>query len=319
VLVSIGIGVVDRLAYLKEAVQAALAQTWPHIEVLVGDDGDSGAVQEWCLRLAEQDGRLKYHHNDRRLGIAGNWNAIAGRAAGEFIVLPGDDDRLLPQFVEQLLAAATPETALVFSNHHIIDAGGRRVPDETDRISRRYHRSLLHAGQVEASACAWRLAICPSAALVRRRALVQLGFGDDLTSPDVDLFIRLASEGARFDFVPEYLAEFRQHPQNLTNAGLRHDTLLARLLAVRVAPDIEPLKHELLGHLAVTAASRYLERGDRVAARRLLQSGYYPASSRRLSYVAHLTCACLPGSIGTALYKTILQVKRAVRRSRHDG
>jgi glycosyltransferase involved in cell wall biosynthesis len=260
--------------------------------------------------VAGRDPRLKYHHNDRRLGIAGNWNAIAARAAGEFIVFPGDDDRLLPQFVERLLSAATPDTALVFSNHHVIDASGRRVPEETDRITRRYHRSHLASGPVDAAPCAWRLAICPSTALVRRSHVVRLGFGDDLTSPDIDLFIRLAEERARFDFVADYLVEFRQHPLNLTGTGLRHDTLLTRLLDVPVAPDMEPLKRELLSDLAVTAVSRCLERGDCSGARRFLRSGYYPSASRRFSYMTHQACAVLPSSIGAAVYKTILQMKR---------
>lgn len=315
-LVTIGIGVVDRVEYFKEAVGAALAQTWPHIEVVVGDDGDSPAVREWSLRLADVDPRLKYHHNNERLGIAGNWNAIAARATGEFIVLPGDDDRLLPNFVERLVSVAASDTALVFSNHHIIDADGRRVPEETERITRHYQRAALPVGQVNASACAWRLAICPSAALIRRRHVVRLGFGDDLTSPDVDLFIRLAGEGARFDFVPEHLVEFRQHPLNLSSTGLRHDTLMSRLLDLAVPADIEPLKRELLAHLAVTAVSRCLERGDRSAARRFLQSGYYPAASRRLSYLTHRACVALPNAIGAAVYKTVLLVKRAARMSR---
>jgi hypothetical protein len=315
-LVSIGIGVVDRVEYFKEAVQAALAQTWPHIEVVVGDDGSCGALRDWCVRLAGQDPRLKYQRNDRSLGIAGNWNAIAGRASGEFVIFPGDDDRLLPTFVERLLAAATPDTALVFSNHHIIDADGRRVPEETERITQHYGRSALPAGQVNASACAWRLAICPSAALVRRRHVTRLGFGADLTSPDVELFIRLAGEGARFDFVPEHLTEFRQHPLSLSNAGLRHDTLLERLVDIPVAPDVAPLKHELLEHLAVSAVSRCLERGDSSAARRFLQSGYYPKASRPGTYMTQRACAMLPSQIGSALYGTILQMKRTVRVSR---
>lgn len=315
-LVSVGIGVVDRVEYFKEAVQGALAQTWPHIEVVVGDDGTCAAIRDWCLRLARQDPRLKYQRNDRSLGIAANWNAIVARASGEFVVFPGDDDRLLPTFVERLLSVATSDTALVFSNHHIIDADGRRVPEETERITRHYRRSALPVGQVDASACAWRLAICPSATLVRRRDVVRLGFGADLTSPDVELFIRLASEGARFDFVPEHLAEFRQHPLSLSNAGLRHDTLLERLVDIPVAPDVEPLKHELLEHLAVTAVSRCLERGDCLAARRFLQSGYYPKASRPGAYMTQRACAMLPDQMGSALYGTILQVKRTVRVSR---
>jgi hypothetical protein len=102
---------------------------------------------------------------------------------------------------------------------------------------------------------------------------------------------------------------------NLTSAGLRHDTLLRRLLAISVPAEIEPLKRELLEHLAVTAASRHLERGDGLAARRVLQCGYYPASSRRAAYFTQLACALLPSSLGGRLYRSILQVKRATRPS----
>jgi glycosyltransferase involved in cell wall biosynthesis len=314
--VSIGIGVVDRVEYFKEAVQAALAQTWPNLEVVVGDDGMSSAIHDWCTSVAARDPRLKYQRNDRSLGIAGNWNAIAARATGEFIVFPGDDDRLLPTFVARLLSAATADTAMVFSNHHIIDANGRRVPHETERITRHYQRAGLAAGPVNAPACAWQLAICPSTALVRRRHVVRLGFGDDVTSPDVELFIRLATEGARFDFVPDYLAEFRQHPLSLSVSGLRHDTLMMRLLDVPVAPEIEPLKRDLLAHLAVTAVSRCLERGDGATARRFLGSGYYPLESRRTAYLTQQMCAALPDPIGSFLYRTVLQMKRLARRWR---
>jgi glycosyltransferase involved in cell wall biosynthesis len=316
--VSIGIGVVDRIEYFKEAVTAALAQTWPNIEVVIGDDGANSAIRDWCVRLAERDRRLKYFRNVRNLGIAGNWNAIAAQATGEFIVFPGDDDRLLPNFVERLLSVVTSETALAFSNHHIIDGQGRRVPEETDRITRHYRRSGLPAGPVNASACAWSLAICPSAAIVRRRDVVRLGFGDNVTSPDVELFIRLATEGARFDFVPEYLAEFRQHPLSLSVSGLRHDTLLTRLLDVAVAPEVAPFKRGLLEQLTVTAVSRCLERGDSLGARRFLQSGYYPTASRRVAYVTQQACAILPNRIGSSLYRFMLQLKRAGRMS-HGG
>src|SRR5437867_111339 len=107
-LVSIAIPTVDRFSYLIEAVEAALAQTWPHIEVLVGDDGDSPQIRDWCSQRSRADARLRYEKNHRRLGIARNWNAMAARACGEFIVFQGDDDRLLPQFVATLMNATTP-------------------------------------------------------------------------------------------------------------------------------------------------------------------------------------------------------------------
>lgn len=311
--VTVGIPTLRRLTYLIEAVDAALAQTWPNLEVLVGDDGDSPEIREWCLRRAQDDSRLRYQRNPARLGLAGNWNALASSARGDFIALPGDDDRLLPDFVERLMTAAAPDTAVVFCNHHVIDQQGRRLPDETERIERRYHRDVLERGPVaDPAVCAWQLALCPSAVLIRRRELLRLGFRDELNSPDVEFFIRLAGESARFDFVPDRLAELRVHGAGTeTASGLRHDDLVACLLPMAVPAHVEAHKHTLIEGLIVNAVSRSLQQGDRRRARQFLQSDYYPRASRPVSRLVQLTCAALPRLIGSPVYRAIVMAKRS--------
>ncbi|CEF48533.1 unnamed protein product [uncultured bacterium] len=312
-LVTIGIPTVSRAAYLIEAVDAALNQTWSPLEVLIGDDGESAEIFDWCQRRSAEDGRLRYQRNPHRRGLAGNWNAIAASAAGEFIVLPGDDDRLLPDFVERAMAVVTPASSVVFSNHHIIDDSGRRLPEETSRTEQEYHRAALAPGQVaDPAICAWRLSICPSAALIRRGEILRLGFRDELNSPDVEFFIRLAGEGARFDFVADRLVEFRRHTQGTATAsGLRHEALLARLLTIDVPANVEPVKHELISRLIVNAVSRCLHKRDWQTARDLLRSPYYPRSSRLVSRCTQQLCAGLPKSIGAPIYQAIASIKRA--------
>lgn len=316
-LVTIGIPTVDRMAFLEEAVESALAQTWPRIEVLVGDDGDTKGIREWCVQRSARDARLIYHRNPRRLGLAGNWNAIAQRAAGEYIAFIGDDDRLLPHFVERLMTAATPATAVAFCNHFVIGADGIRQPDETERVTREYHRADLGEGAVsDPSSCAWQAAICASAYVARRADIVRLGFHEELNSPDVEFFIRLAGEGVRFDFCREYLVEFRVHAGSETSSGLRHDDLVARLLHVMVPAEVEPWKRALLERLIVNAASRALQLGDWRRARGFLASGYYPVGRRSASYAIQVLCATLRAPIGTSLYRAIHSVKRGRERRR---
>lgn len=312
-LVSIGIPTVSRLAYLREAVAAALGQTWPNVEVLIGDDGTSEEIREFGTALAARDPRVKYQRNSRRLGLAGNWNEIAGNASGDFIAFLGDDDRLLPTFIERLLAGAASDTAVAFCNHHIIDAKGLRLPAEATRAEARYHRTGIAAGRVDVPAvCAWRLAICPSAALVRREHVLRLGFREELNSPDVEFFIRLAGEGARFDFVEERLVEFRTHPAAATASGLRHEALVARLLPIAVTKEIEPFKRELIEHLIVNAVSRCLQQGRRDQAQVFLRSAYYPKAGRRGSRFVQRTCAVLPASVGSCIYRTVASIKSRV-------
>src|SRR5918911_1825747 len=103
VLVSIAIPTFNRLDYLKEAVASALAQTYERVEVLIGDDGREEAIRAWGEEIARRDARVRYRRNPYNLGLAGNWNALADAARGEFLVIIGDDDRLLPEFVETLI------------------------------------------------------------------------------------------------------------------------------------------------------------------------------------------------------------------------
>jgi glycosyltransferase involved in cell wall biosynthesis len=311
-LVTIAIPTLRRLAYLAEAVESALGQTWPHLEVLVGDDGTTTEIPEWCHTRAARDPRLRYHRNARNLGYAGNLNAIAGRGTGEFIVLMGDDDRLLPRFVATLVAAATPATAVVFCNHHVIDADGRRLDEETARVTRQYHRAELAPGTVEnPSVRAWQMAIFPSAAMVRRDDLMRLRLHEDLSSPDIEFFIRLATEGKRFEFVPEYLAEYRVHLQSVTAGGLWNDRLVSRLLPIQTTADVEPFKRELLEHLLINAVSRCLQQGDWRTARQFLGNDYYPRASRRLMYLTQQACATLPPPVGAKLYRAMASFKHA--------
>ncbi|MGI8431341.1 MAG: glycosyltransferase family 2 protein, partial [Chthoniobacterales bacterium] len=147
-LVSLVIPTFDRPAYLEEAVASALAQTYPHIEVLVGDNGSVDVTRGWARELVS-DPRLTYRRNPRNLGMCGNFNALADAARGEFFVAIGDDDRLLPDFVSRLVEEMKPDVSLTFCNHYGIDQRGERLEAESRAQARRYKRDRLKTGVLE--------------------------------------------------------------------------------------------------------------------------------------------------------------------------
>lgn len=319
-LVTIAVPTLERLDYLKEAVASALAQSYTHVEVLIGIDGEPAReVVAWVRELAAREPRVRFQENARRLGLAGNWNALADAARGEFLSIIGDDDRLLPDFVERLVSAIQiGDAGVAFSNHHVIDAAGRRLEGEGERVTRAYGRHMLDAGVLKnAAVCVWRNSVPMSAALVRASDVRRLRFKEDLNTPELELFVRLAREGARFVFVPVYLAEYRTHARSATSAGLLSERLARYLLPMRVAPEVEEHKRRLLAPMLVDAVGRCLRRGEREQAREFLRSEYYPrpfggASVRdALRGGVQRLCASLPASIGCALY-------RAARRAKSD-
>lgn len=322
-LVSIVIPTFNRPDYLKEAVASALAQTYPKIEVLIGDNGAPGVNRVWDSALSG-DPRVKYRRNPRNLGMPANFNALADAAHGEFLVAMGDDDRLLPEFVSRLLEAMKPETQLAFSNHYLIDNLGRRLEKESREQTRRYNRDTLRGGLLDnAQVAAWQQSVPLSATLMRTANMRRLRFREDLNTPDTEFFIRLAQEGAQFVFVSAYLVEYRVHVATATSSGLCSERLVEYLLPIEVAPEAECYKRKLLGPLLMNAVGRCLQRGERDRARKFVHSNYYPRQRPSNSNSHALTevfghgmkfglqqlCANLPATIGCPTYRALQLAK----------
>ena len=311
-LVTIAIPTFSRYHYLKEAVASALTQSYENIEVLIGDDGNNLLINKWCEQQAEQCSKIRYVKNPRNLGLAGNWNSLADLSRGEYLIIIGDDDRLLPQFVSKCVEAVLPDGAVVFCNQFFIDHDGHRLDAETEKLTMHYGRDSLQSGWVrEPETCAWRNSIPSSAALVRTADVRRLRFKEDMNTPELELFVRLASEGAKFAFVPDFLAEYRVHPHSATNAGLRTDVLAQYLINVHVHPDVEKHKSAMLAKLMVNAVSRCLLLGDSQRARRLFWSKYYPTSARK-GFRGWIQCLSFstPKVFGCTFYKAIWSLKK---------
>jgi glycosyltransferase involved in cell wall biosynthesis len=344
-LVTIAVPTFERLRYLKEAVASALAQSYSNVEVIIGDDGRSEDIKEWGLSIAARESRVRYQRNSQNLGLAGNWNALAEAARGEFITIIGDDDRLLPDFVDKLLNAILPDANVAFSNHYIIDSGGGRLAAESEQCTRTYCRHLIPAGKVfNAPATVWQNSVPMSSALIRTDDARRLRFKEDLNTPELEFFARMAYEGARFVFVPEYLAEYRTHSNSATSAGLRSEKLVKYLADIPVGAEVEPYKRTLMAGLLVNAVGRCLQQSERELARQFLRHEYYPRPhlqvarprnggaklpkavvaskqhdrSRQLkeafTLYAQEVCAMLPASLGCRAYRLAQRIKRARRR-----
>jgi len=308
-LVSIGIPTFRREAYLQEAIDSALAQRDPRIEVLVSDDGSSEAIRKVAEDAASKDPRVRYWRNPETLGLAGNWNAIAARARGEFVVLIGDDDRLLPDFVSHLIGAAMGGADVAFSDHWLIDAAGQRLEDATREQSRRYARDQMPAGTVDAEAYVWRNSIPACASLIRAEVLRRLKFREDLNTPEVELFARLALEGGKFVFVPGFVMEYRVHEGSITTSGLKSEELVKYLAPLKVSERVEPLKRRFMEALLEDATGRVLARGEAARARGFIASPFYPRAARPKLWV-QWACSRLPGRLARQLYLAARAVGR---------
>src|SRR3974377_1047177 len=124
-LVSIIIPCYKQDQFLAEAIESALAQTYPNLEAIVVDDGCPGET----ARIASRYQRVRLIRQANQ-GLAAARNAGFRASRGEYLIFLDADDRLLPHAVERGLAElrAQPKNAFAYGGYRRIGADGATLP-----------------------------------------------------------------------------------------------------------------------------------------------------------------------------------------------
>jgi glycosyltransferase involved in cell wall biosynthesis len=113
---TIAIPTLNRAKLVGRAIESALAQTSPAIEVIVSDngstDGSAGMVQRYAGRS-----RLRIFRHPVTMSAAKHGQFLFEQAQGEFFVGLSDDDFLEPEFAAEVLAMFDqhPELSFVYT------------------------------------------------------------------------------------------------------------------------------------------------------------------------------------------------------------
>ncbi len=129
-LVSIGIPTYNRAdGYLKECIQSAVDQTYPHIEIIVSDNCSTDNTAS--LVKAIDDPRIRFFRHSKNIGANNNFNHCLEQARGDYFLLLHDDDLIDPDFVETCLAAAgsKKEFGLIRTGTRLIDSNGKTLKE----------------------------------------------------------------------------------------------------------------------------------------------------------------------------------------------
>ncbi|TLP62870.1 MULTISPECIES: glycosyltransferase [Pseudomonas] len=115
--------------FFAMALQSALGQSYPALEVLVCDDSEGEEI-EAIVRAVQDDPRLRFVRNSSRKGFVGNLLHAVGLARGELVKVLCDDDRLFPLCVERQaeVLLAHEEVGLVLSQRVLCDENNYILP-----------------------------------------------------------------------------------------------------------------------------------------------------------------------------------------------
>jgi glycosyltransferase involved in cell wall biosynthesis len=99
-LVTVGIPTYNRPAGLDRTLKCIRGQTYQNLEILVSDNcSETAETRSVALAHARADSRVKYHRQERNIGLEANFKFLLERARGEFFFWAADDDEWTPDFV----------------------------------------------------------------------------------------------------------------------------------------------------------------------------------------------------------------------------
>jgi glycosyltransferase involved in cell wall biosynthesis len=105
-LVTFALFAYNQEKYIKSAVEAALAQTYTPLEIIVSDDASSDQTFDICSEVVARyvgPHTVKLNRNPRNVGLASHVNRMLEMSRGELLVMAAGDDVSVPERTEVLV------------------------------------------------------------------------------------------------------------------------------------------------------------------------------------------------------------------------
>ncbi|WP_217596220.1 glycosyltransferase [Cohnella sp. GbtcB17] len=217
-LVSIVIPVYNGANYMREAIDSALAQTYPNVEIIVVNDGsiDKGETERIALSYGD---RIRYL-SKKNGGVATALNYALEEMKGEYFSWLSHDDLYYPQKLErqlQALQASGNMTAIVLSDLDVMDTNVV--------VSRLKINSRFTTTQLQNSVFAILEGLINGCALlIHKSHFDRVGRFDEslITTQDYDLWFRMFRH-QRLLYVPEALVISRLHSAQGSRTIQQHE------------------------------------------------------------------------------------------------
>jgi glycosyltransferase involved in cell wall biosynthesis len=265
-LVTAAIPAYNRARFLPEAIESALAQTYPEVEVVVVDDGSTDDTPRAVEPYLD---RIRYVRQENA-GRSAARNRCVDEARGRYVSFLDSDDRWLPWKLEAHVPVLeeNPRVGMVHGHVDVIDEAGRPVPE----LTAFHHRlwTAAHRNGVTYAGYALECRCFSSATTFRAEVFDRVGpYDPGLALDDYELYLRVALD-YEIVFLERSVAEYRAHGENMDAAQLTLGQIQGAekhlgLLASRVdVPDLGRARRNL--HAMLARSFNVL--GDQASARR---------------------------------------------------
>ncbi|WP_438432966.1 glycosyltransferase [Gorillibacterium sp. sgz500922] len=207
--------------YVQEAIQSALDQTYPNIEILVVDDGST----EHANLLLPYKKRITLIRKPNG-GTGSALNAGIRKSTGDYIAWLSADDRFYPDKISQQMDYMLANQAKIsFTDYDLIDEKSQ-VTDKEVCIKYstviHFYRHLLIGNPINGCTV-----------IVSRKLLNKVGLFDEslLFTQDYDLWLRIILAGEDFHYFNVPTVQYRKHDEA---GSIRH--------VDRIYPEIDAVQ-----------------------------------------------------------------------------
>ena len=243
-LVTVIIPTFNRRQWISICLDSIKAQTYPHIETLVVDDGSSDGTVEW-LRSQPDYAFVRIHEQPQNGGASIARNDGIRLAQGELIAFIDSDDALLPNHVETAVNVFRdhPNTGLFCCDSTIIDSGGEvlfggrtwhQIQSETRKLP--VQTGFRSLGDI------FEFSHCFPGFTLPKSVFDKIGYFDQSIFPmdDYDLSLRVAGAGYRVYYCNEPLALRREHTGQCSGVANSVDTCRKQIRTLHAALQRNP-------------------------------------------------------------------------------
>jgi glycosyltransferase involved in cell wall biosynthesis len=165
-IVTLGVPVYNGEAFVAEALESLLAQTYRNFEIVISDNASTDRTAAICQEFAARDSRIRYVRQKENRGSVNNFNCLVALARGRYFKWAASDDICCPTYLESVVAVLEAEPDIVWCHSesgkidehgkvlsvsdpaaeglaHTREAGFPRQDHDSDQRHRRFRGILL--------------------------------------------------------------------------------------------------------------------------------------------------------------------------------
>ena len=235
-LVSVLIPTYNQPKFFKEALESALNQTYPNIEILVGDDSTNEETKNLIQPYLKKHKNIKYFYHDGKIPRGGGDNMLflINHCKGEFVNYLLHDDLFYPEKISKMMnyfiKDLDEKISLITSTRDAIDQNGNVIRvQSTWRPKSDEIINGIEVGRMLMFTIGNFIGELTTVIFRKRDSIVKNSVNEKIYSVgnycgicdrvygDLSTWLNILKNGGDFIFMTESLSAFRHHPRQNTH------------------------------------------------------------------------------------------------------